>query len=92
MTRTPTHHMPTTSTRTSGTAAQPSPAHPLTIHAPATTAISTTVAHHGPRRRRHHLQGEEAAAAWAVKEEAEQSRLAAVWASAPAKVVLRECV
>ncbi len=80
--------MPTTSTRTSGTAAQPSASHPLTIHAPATTAISTTVAHHGRyHRRRHHLQGEEAAAAWAAKEEAEQSRLAAVWASAPAKVV-----
>ena len=68
--------------------AQPGPAthHALTIDAPATTATSTTVADHGHRhRRRHHLQGEEAAAAW-------HSRLAAVWASAPAKVVLVVCV
>ena len=34
----------------------------------------------------HHPQGEEAAAAWLAKEEAEQARLAGVWAKAPAKV------
>ena len=32
------------------------------------------------------MQCEEAAAAWVAKEEAEKARLAAVWATAPAKV------
>ena len=58
-------------------------------HPPLPHARTTRTTDHHHRHLHHRSQDEEAAAAWVAKEEAEQARLAAVWANAPAKVGAR---